>query len=132
MTNDRRARLTATLRGDAVDRPAVNFYEIGGLKIDPTDPDPFNVYRDPSWQPLLDLAERETDLIRLRSAVRAHSHESWDRAGGGGRIRARHAVDVRDVGNRRLSHDAHRAEHCGSQAHVGHPTPARCRYVVDG
>jgi hypothetical protein len=76
----RRDRLMATLRGAAVDRPAVNLYEIGGLRMDPTDPDRFNVYHDPSWQPLLELAERETDLIRLRSAVRAQSHEAWDRS----------------------------------------------------
>ena len=67
----RRERLLATLRGEAVDRPAVNFYEIGGLRMDPHDPDPFNIYTDPSWRPLLELAEQETDLIRLRSAVRA-------------------------------------------------------------
>ena len=67
----RRDRLMATLRGEAVDRPAVSFYEIGGLRMDPTDPDPFNIYHDSSWQPLLELAEQETDLIRLRSAVRA-------------------------------------------------------------
>ena len=76
----RRERLMATLRGAAVDRPAVSLYEIGGLRMDPTDPDPFNVYSDPSWQPLLELAEQETDLIRLRSAVRAQSHVAWDRA----------------------------------------------------
>ncbi len=70
----------ATLQGEAVDRPAVNFYEIGGLRIDPTDADPFNVYNDPSWRDLLELAEQETDLIRMRSAVRAHSHEAWDSA----------------------------------------------------
>jgi hypothetical protein len=76
----RRDRLIATLRGAAVDRPAVSLYEIGGLRMDPTDPDPFNVYHDPSWQPLLELAERETDLIRLRSAVRAQSHVAWDQS----------------------------------------------------
>jgi hypothetical protein len=65
------------MRGQPVDRPAVNFYEIGGLKIDPTDPDPLNVYHDPSWRPLLELAEAETDLIRLRSPVRVHSHQAW-------------------------------------------------------
>ena len=73
----------ATLRGEAVDRPAVSFYEIGGLRMDPLDPDPFNIYTDPSWQPLLELAEQETDLIRLRSAVRAQSHVAWDRGGDG-------------------------------------------------
>jgi len=78
-----RERLMATLRGEPVDRPAVNFYEIGGFKVDPSDPDEFNVYNDPSWQPLLQLAEEQTDLIRMRSSVRPRSHEvemSLDRA----------------------------------------------------
>ncbi len=65
----------ATLRGEPVDRPAVNFYEIGGFDIDPSDPDEFNVYHDPSWWPLLQLAEERTDLIRMRSAVRSRSWE---------------------------------------------------------
>jgi len=67
----------ATLRGEEVDRPAVNFYEIGGLVIDPSDPDEFNVYNDRSWQPLLQLAEEKTDLIRIRSPVRTRSYEPW-------------------------------------------------------
>lgn len=67
--------MTATLRGEAVDRPAVNFYEVGGFDIDPSDPDEFNVYNDPSWQPLLQLAEEQTDLIRMRSPVRPRSHK---------------------------------------------------------
>jgi len=71
-----RERLMATLRGEPVDRPAVNFYEIGGFDVDPSDPDEFNVYRDPSWRPLLDLAEQRTDLIRMRSAVRVRSWEA--------------------------------------------------------
>ena len=70
-----RERLMATLRGEAVDRSAVNFYEIGGFQIDPSDPDEFNVYNDPSWQPLLQLAEEQTDLIRMRSPVRPRSHK---------------------------------------------------------
>ena len=61
----RRERLMATLRGEAVDRPAVSFYEIGGWTPDPDDPDPFNVYNAPDWRPLLELAEAETDLIRM-------------------------------------------------------------------
>ena len=69
-----RERLMRTLRGKAVDRPAVNFYEIGGFQIDPSDSDEFNVYNDPSWQPLLQLAEEKTDLIRMRSPVRPRSH----------------------------------------------------------
>ena len=56
----------ATLRGEPVDRPAVNFYEIGGFDVDPNDPDEFNVYNDPSWRPLLQLAEEHTDLVRMR------------------------------------------------------------------
>ena len=64
----RRQRLMATLRGEPVDRPAVNFYEIGGFDVNPDDPDELNVYNDPSWRPLLDLAEQRTDLIRMRSA----------------------------------------------------------------
>jgi hypothetical protein len=70
-----RERLMATLGGAPVDRPAVNFYEIGGFDVDPSDPDEFNVYHDPSWWPLLELAEERTDLIRMRSAVRSRS---WD------------------------------------------------------
>lgn len=77
-----RERLQATLAGQPVDRPAVNFYEIGGLSVSPLDPDPFNVYNDPSWLPLLDLAETQTDLIRMRSAIRPNSHEAWDSAAG--------------------------------------------------
>lgn len=61
-----RERLMAMLEQKPVDRPGVNFYEIGGFKIDPTDPDPFNIYNHPSWQPLLQLAEEQTDLIRMR------------------------------------------------------------------
>ncbi len=71
----RRERLTATLRGDPVDRPAVNFYEVGGFEIAPSDQDEFNVYNDPSWRPLLQLAEERSDLIRMRSPVRSRS---WD------------------------------------------------------
>ncbi len=64
----RRERLTATLRGEPVDRPAVNLYEIGGFNVDPADPDEFNIYNSPDWKPLLRLAEEQTDLIRMRSA----------------------------------------------------------------
>jgi len=71
----RRERLMATLCGKPVDRPAFNFYEVGGFQVDPSDPDEFNVYNDPSWQPLLQLAEEQTDLIRMRSPVRSRSHE---------------------------------------------------------
>lgn len=63
----RRERLMATLRGEPVDRPAFSFYEIGGYIVDPTDPDPYNIYNSPSWQPLLRLAEEHTDIIRMLS-----------------------------------------------------------------
>jgi len=65
----------ATLRGEPVDRPAVNFYEVGGFDVDPSDPDEFNVYNDPSWRPLLELAEGQSDLIRMRSPVKKRSHD---------------------------------------------------------
>lgn len=69
----RRERLMATLRGEPVDRPAVNFYEVGGFKVDSEDMDPFNIYNAPDWHPLLQLAEERTDLIRQMSPVRARS-----------------------------------------------------------
>jgi len=69
----------ATLNGKPVDRPAVSFYEIGGFDVNPADPDRFNIYNSPSWQPLLRLAEEETDLIRMRAPERrpvAHNDAS--------------------------------------------------------
>ena len=63
----RRERLMATLRGEPVDRPAVSFYEINGLE-DTSDADPFNVYSDPSWQPLIQLAQDRSDRIVTRGA----------------------------------------------------------------
>jgi len=69
----RRERLMATLRGESVDRPPVSFYEIGGFRIDPFDPDPYNVYNSPDWRPLIELAEEHTDIIRLMSPVRDRS-----------------------------------------------------------
>lgn len=56
----------ATLRGEPVDRPAVNFYEITGQE-DRGGEDPFNIYSDPSWQGLLDLARDHTDRIVMCS-----------------------------------------------------------------
>lgn len=60
-----RERLLNTMRGQPVDRPAVNLYEVGGFLVDPLDPDPYNIYSHPSWAPLLRLAEEETDIIRM-------------------------------------------------------------------
>ena len=64
----------ATLEGKSVDRPAVSFYEIGGWNILAScdDPDEFNVYNDPSWRPLAELAEQRTDLIRMEGARWKH------------------------------------------------------------
>jgi uroporphyrinogen-III decarboxylase len=67
MDMTRRERLMATLQGRPVDRPAVSFYEIGGFTIDPADADPYNIYNDPSWRPLLKLAEEQTDQIWMRT-----------------------------------------------------------------
>lgn len=47
-----------------MDRPAVSFYEIGMWRCDPDNPDPYNVYNDPSWRPLIELAEEQTDIMR--------------------------------------------------------------------
>ncbi len=62
-------RLQATLAGSPVDRPAVSFYEIGGFTVNPDDPDSYNIYNDPSWRPLLTLAEEETDLMRFTGPI---------------------------------------------------------------
>ena len=59
----RRERMLRTLRGEPVDRPAVNFYEINGMTQNPDDPSPFNVYNDPSWRPVLELARGRTDRL---------------------------------------------------------------------
>ncbi len=72
----------ATLRGEPVDRPAVSFYEIGGFRIDPFDPDPYNVYNAPDWRPLIELAEGRTDIIRLMSPVRERSIDPSGSAAG--------------------------------------------------
>jgi uroporphyrinogen decarboxylase-like protein len=64
---NRRERLMATLRGEAVDRPAVSFYEIGGWRHNLDNPDPYNVFNSPDWRPLVQLAEEKTDLILMRS-----------------------------------------------------------------
>ena len=63
----RRERLMRTLNGQSVDRPAVSFYEINGLDEDPHDPDPFNIFSDPSWHPLIELTRENTDRIVMRT-----------------------------------------------------------------
>jgi len=62
----RRERLMKTLNGQPVDRPPVSFYEINGQDENSADPDPFNVYSHPSWQPVLQLAREKTDRILRR------------------------------------------------------------------
>jgi hypothetical protein len=56
----------ATLKGEAVDRPPVSFYELNGLDENPADPDPFNIYSHPSWYPLIQLSKDKTDRIVMR------------------------------------------------------------------
>ncbi len=68
---NRRDRLMATLRGEPVDRPPVCFYEINGLDENPADGNPFNIYSDPSWQPLIGLARGHTDRIVMRGVAYA-------------------------------------------------------------
>ncbi len=57
----------ATLRGEPVDRFPVSFYEINGLDERPQDPDAYNIYTDPSWKPLIELAREKSDRIVMRS-----------------------------------------------------------------
>ena len=66
---NRRERLMATLRGEPVDRPPVSFYELNGLDEDVSDPDPFNIFTDPSWKPLIELTTEKTDRIVMRKAT---------------------------------------------------------------
>lgn len=56
----------ATLKGQAVDRPAVSFYELNGLDEMSDSSDPFNIYSDPSWRPLIELTRDKTDRIVMR------------------------------------------------------------------
>lgn len=59
----RKERLTKTLRGEPVDRPPVSFYEIGGHEDINDDTDPFNIFSDPSWHPVIDLAKNHSDRL---------------------------------------------------------------------
>ena len=67
---NRRERLMATLRGETVDRPGVSFYEINGTE-DTGNGDPYNIYSDPSWHPLIELAREKTDRIVMRGVAYA-------------------------------------------------------------
>lgn len=67
---NRKERLLRSVAGSAVDRPAVSFYEIDGFSQRIDDPDPFNIFNDPSWRPLIELAAAKTDrLVRTPAAV---------------------------------------------------------------
>jgi hypothetical protein len=102
-----RQRLLATLRGEAVDRPAVCFYEINGHTQDPADPDPHNIFNHPSWQPLLELARTRSDRIvqmgipfRNASPCPAYGHGTWRHWEEGG---SRHSERRIAVGGRVLT-----------------------------
>ncbi len=75
----RRERLIATLRGEQTDRPAVCFYEIDGFAQNEYDPDPFNIYKDPSWKPLLTLAREKSDRIVTYSVPFVHGVSEMDK-----------------------------------------------------
>jgi len=66
---NRRERLLRTLRGESIDRPPVCFYEINGYDEHPEDPDPFNIFSDPSWKPLIELARAYSDRIVMRGVI---------------------------------------------------------------
>lgn len=55
-----------TLRGETVDRIPVSFYEINGLDEHSDNPDPYNIYTDPSWNRLIELAREKSDRIVMR------------------------------------------------------------------
>ncbi len=72
----RKERLMASIRGQDVDRPPVCFYEITGYDENPFDKDPFNIYSDPSWKPVIELAKEKTDRIVRRSASFKHEGDN--------------------------------------------------------
>jgi hypothetical protein len=61
-----RQRLMATVRREKVDRPAVCLYELNGLDQRSDHPDPYHIYADPTWKPLLELTRERTDRIVMR------------------------------------------------------------------
>ncbi|HEY9186869.1 MAG TPA: uroporphyrinogen decarboxylase family protein [Bacteroidota bacterium] len=65
----RKERLIKTLKGESVDRPPVSFYELNGLDEDINNKDPYNIYNDPSWKPLIELTKEKTDRIVIRSII---------------------------------------------------------------
>lgn len=75
----RKERLMATLRGEPVDRPAVNFYELDGYTQDENNQDIFNVFHHPSWKPLLELVREKTDRIVMCSVPFIHPVSELDK-----------------------------------------------------
>ncbi len=71
-------RLTAILNGRTVDRPGLNFYEIGGFKIDPNDKDPYNIYNSQSWKELLEISDAHTDIIRFGYPQKTNIHPLYN------------------------------------------------------
>lgn len=70
---NRKERLIRTFEGKSVDRPAVSFYEIDGFIQAPQDADLFNIFRDPTWQPLLALAREKSDvMINTGTGISSH------------------------------------------------------------
>lgn len=65
----RRERLMATLEGKPVDRPPVSFYEINGHDESRSGASRFNIFSDPSWHPVLDLARDRSDRILMRGVL---------------------------------------------------------------
>lgn len=59
----RKERLMKTLRGEKVDRPAVSFYELDYAAPSKGKTDPYNIYDDPSWAPLLKMVHDKVDRI---------------------------------------------------------------------
>jgi len=65
----RREILMRTLQGQPVPKVPFCFYEINAFDQKHDDPDPFNVYNDPSWKPLLELAAERSYRIIMRGVV---------------------------------------------------------------
>ena len=72
---NRKERLMATLLGEKVDRPPVSFCEITGEE-ETNNTDKYNIYNDPSWAPLIELAKKETDRIVLRKVCLDNGFEN--------------------------------------------------------
>ena len=74
----RKERLIKTMQGKSVDRSAVSFYEINGTESMSAD-DPFNIYSDPSWKPLIELARDKSDrIVMMQGGLRNPLKERAD------------------------------------------------------